>query len=116
MIGKIVRINDEIHTNKLGVVNSLLSHKSETSDQKDNIWVVDMMEGDGSISEKHLYEYKLTPVVKLTNEEDHEEVIWGILYEDTERDVEIFTDEESARKRFKQSKVSWSCILFKQVK
>lgn len=40
---------------------------------------------------------------------------WIIQFEDADRDIEVFTDEISARKRYAQCQLSWNCRLFKQI-
>ncbi len=45
--------------------------------------------------------------------DEHEGAYWLIHFEDADIDVEIFTSEESARKRYEMCQVAWSCQLFK---
>lgn len=40
---------------------------------------------------------------------------WAILYEDTDRKPELFTDESAAIKTFNELRVAWSCHLFRRV-
>jgi len=41
---------------------------------------------------------------------------WLIFYEDPDLPVEVFTDQESAEKRFEQISDNWNATLFKQVR
>ncbi len=41
---------------------------------------------------------------------------WLIYFEDSERDVEVYTDEAIAMRVFEERSLNWNCILFVSVK